>query len=593
MTLIKHLTDHVTPQVWSSRPLTEDADPFYEQLLLEQFYAIVMARLEEQSVAESIATQLADPVSRLERNRENNDLLNNDRLQEDSPFNQAAKDLFAILWPDARSRQQIIASLADTYYTSYAHTSQLISLSLPLLYDELNRISQSKEISVHQLVTQQIETIRAYVPSWALPFTHNAITDIAIVDLPAVSAIDNSGVDDSAAISSITESLNKAIPRASLNEQHHFADDGPRTEPLVDSPTSILTQSSPLAEESHANESLFADQDIRSTVETDISEDTAVHASPNEYRDDLKPPSSVASKKASSLVILRVLIAVAIFSGLIWLALRYYQNATNTAPQEPQDEISDVNTVPLPQNEASPTTAISLRPVELTIKMDINQLYVCQGIVGNEALQGAVLQALHSAMADQARQCQIIIDPEVATEMSNLHSLSQIVTVVQSVPFATLELRGNNLSLSAPDPNVLSQMTAQIQSIAPAIHIEVLAPIEPSGTINAPMGSGIAPNMDGQLNNANSMPPMTEYQPNGSVNANMNNYYEGNSQLQDDASQYGSPNPNMDQSRSAIPNTGAPEDQFPANTGSGNDADSISEKELENMLNTVIEVAPN
>lgn len=581
MNLIKHLTHTITPTIMANSLRLDDTDPFYEQLLLEQFYAIAMARLTDPQVQERLVEHQASLYS--------------DSYQDDVPTDYIAsghaESMFDSLWPVPTQRQQIISALSDTYYSLPDHSHKLITLALPLLYKELVQLSHSKDMPLHKLINDQPESIRAYIPTWAAELIKSS-DNIAYVKNDASSSrhvndtADQSEAEDSAAPSHD----NSMAPNNSIAPNNS---DVPSKNPLKE-PTQPKEDESREADEAPVVQNLpslaalFNEEGKREEAvnREDVNHgNTAVHANPTDYRDGLKLANSPPAKKTLSLPRIIALLGLLLLAGLVWLAISTYQQSKSTAALErPYDETNDMATTPVaPQELASQTTmTTTLKPAKLTIRMDVDQkLYDCQARVGNAALREALVQALSLALGTQAQQCLINIEPNVATDMPSLHNLTGIVSAISSVPFATLQLEGNNLSLSAPDQSLLSQMTDQIQSLAPALNITTLAPILP----DSPVDTSIEPDSHSEakvpLNQDGSATVIALSKPDKALNKEL-------SGLPSSSASGGY----AQNKSSSVPSSAAYTSDSAASGYSSTVSSPVSERELASMMDTIIVAEP-
>ena len=309
----------------------------------------------------------------------------------------------------------------------------------------------------------------------------------------------------------------------------------------------------------------------------------ALHASPaDEHADHNDARLQKVRKRPNKriLLIVTLLLGLLILAGLAWLAFNYYQQQQVTDP---------VVTTPVVPAVAKPPVSTALTPAKLVIKMDLGQsLYECQATVGNAQLEASLFNTLTTVLGEQARQCVVTIDANTATEMPSLPSLAGILSVIQPVAFATLELQDNTLSLSAPDPNALNQMIMQIQSIAPALTIRALDPIVPAGTnANGMTGNNEAMDMEGNMP-ANSDPnamnnPMDMGANTPNMPSNNNSGYAGNEGAYDNGGM-----PNYEQNIPAAPPANNNSDM---NNGS-NYTGTVSENELNDLANMNIYAEP-
>lgn len=521
MTPITHLDQTVTPTVLANSPITDETDQLNAQLMLEQWYALVAVRLSDNQLYQHCQTILT-------------------ARQSDN-----AMRLFEQIWPDISQRQQIIASLVETYYIPASDTEQCILQSLPLILTELEGISQRIGLTVPNYLTQNLASIRAQLPSWAAPFmVANAV----------------------GGISSVTSTSNSETTLSNNEIEVNNAPDSLASSRLGD--LSALTQS-------------IDEEQVSAPLDINLDINPSENAS--------QPATELAAKykgsryRPDSRLIWWIVAGILVIGGLIALAVTLYfkaEQAANNA-QTP---------APAPVIAPAPASVVAKQPVILSIKMDVAQtLYSCEATVGDVALQQQLTAALHTILGEQVSNCKFTVDTNVANTMPTLANLPAIIATLQPVPFATLRLEGNNLSLTAPDQLMLEQMATNIQAIAPNISITALPPL--AGTVPAnppePMGyeNGMAPNNpEGYITNGtdgqgvqNGLPPQGYESGMGSpANSMPNTSMPSNN---NDAT--------MNPSANGYPANGYPESAPPAaNSGP------ISQSELESMINTTIVSEP-
>lgn len=517
MTPITHLDQTVTPPVLANSTITDETDQLNAQLMLEQWYALVAVRLSNNELYQHCQTILT-------------------ARQPDHAIR-----LFEQLWPNIEQRQQIIASLVETYYIPSRDTEQCVLQSLPLIVTELEAISQRMGLTVPNYLTQNLASIRAQLPSWAAPFI-----------------VANSG---SGLFAVATTSNNEAGV--------HNADDS-----LAPSRLGDLTPLTQGLDETQVNAPLDMNLDINpSENASQPATELAAKYKGSRYRPD-------------SRLIWWIVAGILVIGGLVALAVTLYfkaEQAANNA-QTP---------APAPVIAPAPAPVEAKQPVTLSIKMDVAQtLYSCEATVGDVALQQQLTTALHTILGEQVSNCKFTVDANVANTMPTLANLPAIIATLQPVPFATLRLEGNNLSLTAPDQLMLEQMATNIQAIAPNISITALPPLAaPAGNVPAN-----TPELMGNENGMTSNNP-EGYITNGSNGQGIQNglppqgYDSGMGGAANSMPNNPIPTNNNDAAMNPSAN-GYPANGYPASAPPAPNSGPISQDELESMINTTIVSEP-
>lgn len=484
MNLVHHLSQHTTPVVLSkiAAPMTtetattQESAQLSESLLLEQFYALMMARLG--AVAGPAATLSTDTIA-------------NDAAI--SPINTVGQQVEK-LWPHLGEQQRLIQLLSATYGVTDSRSEQLITTAQPLAFAELVRLAQAEQSSLAEYLDQHMPMIRTYI---------------------------------------VPTAADLIIPSAPSQEVHVPARVGEelRDETIADMP------SVPLTPEEHQQGS-----NVSGLKRTDKSR-----------------------------LWLLLLPAALILGAAAWWGVSEYQSAHKAPVLTPPPDLKATE----PKVDTKAATAIA---PSLTLKMDVAQtIYDCQGAVANAEQKSTLLAALTTALGEQAAQCQITIDPAIDAATPLLPELTNIVSMLAPISFATMHLQGNTLRLSAPDAMALQQLAASVQAAVPNLKVEVAAPppIPVNNTADPAIVDGQMPTGDNgaaEYDNAANAAPSSNAVSSSidpSLNAERGNY-----------------------GTAALPpaDTGSPIAPTPAQ--SAPPAGPISESELDNMLNTVIVAEP-
>ena len=167
------------------------------------------------------------------------------------------------------------------------------------------------------------------------------------------------------------------------------------------------------------------------------------------------------------------IIGLIILGALAWALLRGCQEnpepvATPIATGQ-QDE----------QGNEQAVVATDIEPASLRIATGENgELYACRMSVGNETLQTNVMNALTGAFGDEANKCRADVDDNFAIDMPAAAQLTTILPIVKNVPNASMVIKGDTITVNAPDDGVLAQLVTDVQAAAPAMTVEAEGPLD-------------------------------------------------------------------------------------------------------------------
>jgi len=176
-----------------------------------------------------------------------------------------------------------------------------------------------------------------------------------------------------------------------------------------------------------------------------------------------------------------------ILGALAWALLRGCQEnpepvATPMATAQ-QDE----------QGNEQAIVATDIEPASLRIATGENgELYACRMSVGNETLQTNVMNALTGAFGDEANKCRADVDDNFAIDMPAAAQLTTILPIVKNVPNASMVIKGDTITVNAPDDAALAQLVTDLQAAAPAMMVEAEGPLDLQGEIDESMAAADA-----------------------------------------------------------------------------------------------------
>jgi outer membrane protein OmpA-like peptidoglycan-associated protein len=137
------------------------------------------------------------------------------------------------------------------------------------------------------------------------------------------------------------------------------------------------------------------------------------------------------------------------------------------------------------QGDGQLAVAGDIEPASLRIATGENgALYACRMNVGDETLQSNVMNALTSAFGDEANKCRADVDDNFAVDMPAVAQLATILPIVKNVSNASMIIKGDMITVNAPDAAALDKLVADLQAAAPAMTIQAEGPLDLQGEID-------------------------------------------------------------------------------------------------------------
>ena len=112
------------------------------------------------------------------------------------------------------------------------------------------------------------------------------------------------------------------------------------------------------------------------------------------------------------------------------------------------------------------------------------QLYACNLSVGDETLQTNVMNVLTSVFGDEANKCRADVDDSFATDMPAAAQLATILPIIKNIPNASMIIKGDTITVNAPDQAALDKLIADLQAAAPAMTVQAEGPLDLQGEID-------------------------------------------------------------------------------------------------------------
>jgi len=196
-------------------------------------------------------------------------------------------------------------------------------------------------------------------------------------------------------------------------------------------------------------------------------------------------------QKGSFLKALLPIIGLIILGALAWALLRGCQENPEpvATPAVTEQQAAD--------GDEQVAVAADIEPASLSIATgENNELYACRMNVGNETLQTNVMNALTSAFGDEANKCRADVDDNFAADMPAAAQLATILPIVKNVPNASMIIKGDNITVNAPDAAALEKLVSDLQAAAPAMTVQAEGPLDLQGEIDDSLAAADAAMMN-------------------------------------------------------------------------------------------------
>lgn len=184
-------------------------------------------------------------------------------------------------------------------------------------------------------------------------------------------------------------------------------------------------------------------------------------------------------EKGSFMKALLPIIGLIILGALAWALLRGCQDNPEPVGTPVAAEQQAVN------DDGQTAVAAAIEPASLRIATgENNELYACRMNVGNETLQGNVMDALTASFGDEANKCRADVDDNFSIDMPAAAQLSSILPIVKNVPNASMLIKGDTITVNAPDAAALDKLVADLQAAAPAMTVQAEGPLDEQSEID-------------------------------------------------------------------------------------------------------------
>ena len=192
-----------------------------------------------------------------------------------------------------------------------------------------------------------------------------------------------------------------------------------------------------------------------------------------------EPLQREEEQQGSFMKALLPIIGLIILGALAWALLRGCQ-------ENPEPVATPVATAQqAAQGDGQLAVVGDIEPASLRIATGANgELYACRMNVGDETLQTNVMNALTSAFGEEANKCRADVDDNFAVDMPAAAQLATILPIIKNVPNASMVIKGDMITVNAPDAAALDKLVADLQAVAPAMTIQAEGPLDLQGEID-------------------------------------------------------------------------------------------------------------
>ena len=184
-------------------------------------------------------------------------------------------------------------------------------------------------------------------------------------------------------------------------------------------------------------------------------------------------------KDGSFMKALLPIIGLIILGALAWALLRGCQDN----PEPVGKPV--ITTEQQGANGDGQAVAAGIEPASLRIATGENsELYACRMNVGNDTLQSNVMTALNGVFGDDANNCRADVDDGFSIDMPAATQLATILPIFKNVPNASMLIKGDTITVNAPDAAALSKLVSDLQAAAPAMTVMAEGPLNEQSEID-------------------------------------------------------------------------------------------------------------
>lgn len=124
--------------------------------------------------------------------------------------------------------------------------------------------------------------------------------------------------------------------------------------------------------------------------------------------------------------------------------------------------------------------ALPSSQLSITIK-DKGELYACHAKVGSSELSAQLVALIQANFAHTL--CVIDVDENLAKTLP-LDKLTSVLALLQTVPYATLEMNGDKVYINAPNNSDISRLVADIGALLPTMQVAAMPALNAEQAIN-------------------------------------------------------------------------------------------------------------
>ncbi len=392
----------------------------------------------------------------------------------------------AMIGSDAYWQNTFHVKLKEHLAKDTGADEEMLYVILPLAthtgYEALSVLARQQGMSVHELAQQTLPDITPQLPIWA----HEVVAKEALVYLKTPELPVLTRVDESLQL----ELDNNELKADTKHEKSLFAQpmvfgDLEELEPKLDeaSPQLMFDDLDLIVpDEGAVNDTIGNDNEMGKGSDGDVrlsslSDNPSIQPSIQKSTTQqnagvvMRPPVTPRSKKPKQRAILAGLgagLVLAMAGAGVW----YYKGQKNSEPVT-----APTATSPAPVSVANPSH------LSITVGQ-AGELYACQAQVGTDALSSQVLELLQKNFANTV--CVIDINEQAAPTMAGFERLTSVIALLKSVPFASIELKGNTMYVNAPNASDVTRLVQDLGALmtGTGVSVVVMPPLDRASAIN-------------------------------------------------------------------------------------------------------------
>lgn len=112
-----------------------------------------------------------------------------------------------------------------------------------------------------------------------------------------------------------------------------------------------------------------------------------------------------------------------------------------------------------------------------------NHVQACHANLGNQTLTESVKVALSKVFGTNVK-CDVTTDQGYATSLPGAEKISEILEYIKAVPNASIDWKGNQVTVNAPDAKAAAELVTKIKAVAPDLEVSTAAPLNEDQSVS-------------------------------------------------------------------------------------------------------------